>query len=32
MAKDITYPSGNLEVTYPTGTGRATDEERRAIP
>jgi hypothetical protein len=30
--QDITYPHGNGEVTYTTGKGRASDEERRATP
>ena len=30
--RDITYPHENGEVTYTTGKGRASDEERRATP
>lgn len=31
-SKDITYPNGKTEITYPTGTGRASEEERKATP
>lgn len=30
--KDITYPNGNAEATYTTGSGRASEEERKATP
>lgn len=32
MTIDITYPNGNTEITYLTGSGRASEEERRETP
>ena len=32
MENDITYPNGNTEITYPSGSGRASEEERKATP
>jgi len=32
MTIDITYPNGSTEITYPTGAGRASEEERKATP
>lgn len=32
MTIDITYPNGNEEITYATGSGRASEEERKATP
>lgn len=32
MIIDNTYPNGNFEITYTTGSGRASEEERKATP
>ena len=29
---ELTYPNESIEVSYPTGTGRATEEERKQTP
>ena len=29
---EITYPTQTIELTYPTGVGRASEEERSTTP